>query len=103
MDLVGQQVHHARRVAASTFTELGACDTTKDPTCAMTDPSTFAAPNTDPDTSQFTSSYNITNAALGIKLKPIGKLLISANVTLKLNDGGLRAKAVPLVAASYTF
>jgi hypothetical protein len=60
-------------------------------------------PNPDQDLVPYTRSYNITNAALGIKVKPVGNLLITANVTLKLNDGGLRAKAVPLVAASYTF
>jgi hypothetical protein len=100
LDLVGQQVVHAQRLASSTFTELGAC-TNADTTC--TNPSAFATPNHDPNLSSFTHSYNITNAALGIKAKPLGNFLIAANVTLKLNDGGLRSKAVPLIGVSYTF
>jgi hypothetical protein len=103
VDLVGQQVHQARRISATTFTELGACKPSLDPNCFMTDPSTFAVPNQDRDISESTRSYNITNAAIGIKTKPFGNFLLTANVTLKLNDGGLRAKAVPLVGASYTF
>lgn len=98
-DLVGQEVHHARRVAASTFTELGAC-LDPYPDCVSTH---LAEPNRDRDTSQSIGSYNATNAAIGIKARLVGRFLLSANVSLKLNDGGLRAKAVPLVAASYTF
>jgi hypothetical protein len=97
--LVGQQVHQARRITTTTFTELGAC-TAPYPNC---DSSTLAPPNIDRDTSQFIRSYNITNAAIGIKAKPFANFVITANVTLKLNDGGLRAKAVPLVGLSYTF
>jgi hypothetical protein len=45
----------------------------------------------------------MTNASIGIKAKPFSNLLITANVLLKLNDGGLRARAVPLLGVSYTF
>lgn len=107
IDLVGQQVHQAKRIMHSTFTELGACQDDNCGPCPPISPNVTcfapAPPNHDDDLLAYTRSYNITNAALGIKVKPIGKLLITANVTLKLNDGGLRAKAVPLVAASYTF
>ena len=105
LDLVGQQVHHARRITATTFTELGAC---QDSNCGAPCPSgstclPIATANTDLDTTQFISSYNVTNAAIGVKAKPFANLVVTANVTLKLNDGGLRAKAVPLVGLSYTF
>ena len=50
-----------------------------------------------------TSSYGINNAALGVRFNPFGRLLVSANVQLKLDNGGLRSKAIPLVSATYTF
>jgi hypothetical protein len=48
-------------------------------------------------------SYDNDNLGLGFKVNPIGKLLVSANVLIKLNDGGLRANYVPLVGVSYKF
>lgn len=98
MDLVGQQVNVPRRLVTKTFTELGAC---KNSACDPADG--FDPPNTDPNISQATAHYNATNASLGMRVRPFGGLLITGNVTFKLNDGGLRAKVVPLVAVSYTF
>jgi hypothetical protein len=95
-DLIGQQVFEARRVSTTTFTELGACT---DPTCTAP----FKTPNMDPNLSQLTASYNITNASIGAKIRPLARLLVTGNVLIKLNDGGLRARFVPLVAVSYTF
>jgi hypothetical protein len=40
--------------------------------------------------------------AAGGKYSPHGNLL-TGNVQFKLDDGGLRAKVVPLVGISYTF
>ncbi len=95
-DLVGQQVFQARRVSVTTFTELGAC---MNSSCNPP----FKTPNTDPNLSQMTGSYNITNASVGVKIRPFSRLLITGNALIKLNDGGLRANVVPLVAVSYTF
>ena len=52
---------------------------------------------------QVTDSYNVDNLALGIKANPWRNLLLTANVALKLNNGGLRATAVPLASISYSF
>jgi hypothetical protein len=46
---------------------------------------------------------NITNGSVGFKVNPIGTLLVSFNVLVQLNDGGLRSRVVPLVGFSYTF
>ena len=46
---------------------------------------------------------SINNASIGFKLNPVGQLLVTANVLLKLDDGGLRQKATPLVGVSYAF
>ncbi len=97
-DLVGQQVFEARRTSVVGFTELGAC-TQPYPSCIPP----FNPPNQDSNLSQSTGTFNITNASVGLKIRPFARLLMTANALIKLNDGGLRAKVVPLVGVSYTF
>ena len=41
--------------------------------------------------------------AAGAADKTFSHLVITGNVMIKLNDGGLRAKYVPLAGVSYTF
>ena len=48
-------------------------------------------------------SFNTDDLALGAKYSPFGNWLVTGNVQIKLDDGGLRAKVVPLVGLSYTF
>jgi len=50
------------------------------------------------------ASYNVDNAAIGLKWNPAGRLIISANALIRLDDGGLRpARFVPLAGISYRF
>jgi hypothetical protein len=95
-DLVGQQVFQAPRTVKSTFPELGACVTSS---CTS-----FETPVNDNDLSQKTGSFNISNAALGVRFKLVSNLLMTGNVLVRLNSGGgLWAKVVPLVGLSSTF
>jgi hypothetical protein len=48
-------------------------------------------------------SFNTDDLALGAKYSPFGNWLVTGNVQVKLDNGGLRAKVVPLVGLSYTF
>jgi hypothetical protein len=51
-------------------------------------------------------SYNITNASMGVKFRPLGKLsklVVTANVLVRLDEGGLSYKPVPLLGFGYTF
>src|SRR6266481_3842757 len=48
-------------------------------------------------------TYNRTDGSIGIKLKPFGKLLVTGNLLVKLDQGGLRSRLAPLVGVSYTF
>ena len=48
-------------------------------------------------------SYNVNNLALGVKASPWKQLLVTGNITIKLNNAGLRANVVPLAGISYTF
>jgi len=50
-----------------------------------------------------TGDYWIHNGNIGLRLRPFGKLLITGSVLLKLDNGGLRSKAIPLASATYTF
>jgi len=49
------------------------------------------------------ASYTQADASGGLKLNPFRGLLVSGNISVKLNQAGLRARLVPLMGASYTF
>ena len=72
----------------------------------ITSPTTLSIPGR---SGQFTSvepitgSYSADSLAFGTKVNPIGHLLITANVLVKVDNGGLRAKAVPMAGLSYSF
>lgn len=51
----------------------------------------------------YTAGYTQTDLSLGFKAKVVSQLLVTGNVLLKMNDGGLRAQAVPLLEVSYSF
>jgi hypothetical protein len=51
----------------------------------------------------YTGSYTQADAAGGIKWNPFKGLLVSGNVSVKLNQAGLRSRVVPLIGGSYTF
>jgi hypothetical protein len=96
-DLVGQQVFQAQRLSKNQFVEPLEC---QNPDCnGVVEP---PAP-TDPNLLPTTGSYNVTNASIGAKIRPFRHLVVTGNVLVKLNDGGFRAKLVPLVGVSYTF
>jgi hypothetical protein len=55
------------------------------------------------DTLAFTTgSFNTSDAAFGFKVSPAGTLLVTFNVIVKLNSGGLRGRVTPLIGLSYT-
>lgn len=48
-------------------------------------------------------TYNRTDGSIGFKLKPFGGMLLTANLLVKLDQGGLRERLAPLFGVSYTF
>jgi len=48
-------------------------------------------------------SFDVIDGAVGLKLNLVGRLLLDANVLIKLNDAGLRDDFSPLVAFEYSF
>jgi len=98
-DIVGERVFGTETVAVTQqqfLANCGAC--TANPSAnTETLPSLVNSPN---------SSYNITNASMGIKVRPfhkLSRLVFTANVLVRLDDGGLRSKPVPLAGVGYTF
>jgi hypothetical protein len=101
-DIIGQRFFNTSTLAVTPQTFLAPCGT-----CAFTPP---ARPS--PDTVTYNSvsernqSYNVTNASMGIKLRPfpkVSKLVITANVLVRLDEGGLHSKPAPLIGLGYTF
>jgi len=86
VDLLGERLYGAPGVAQGAFFDvLGASH---------------------PDVLQITPthrSFSMNDLAVGAKYDLHGNLLLTGNVQFKLDDGGLRAKVVPLVGVSYTF
>ena len=58
---------------------------------------------TAPTIQAFTQYYNRTDFSGGVKLKPAGNLVLTGNVMVKLDQGGLRSRWVPFGGISYTF
>jgi Putative MetA-pathway of phenol degradation len=99
-DVYGQRLFSAPELVAQPYMGLGNCSgavvTTAD--CPVYTPGTAH-----PDIAQKITDINIDDASLGLKFRTIGRLLVTGNVLIKMNDGGLRSKAVPLVGLSYAF
>jgi hypothetical protein len=98
-DIVGQRIFGTDTVAVTQqqfLANCGSCTTNPNPNM-VTLPSLATSSN---------QSYNVTNASMGIKMRPfasLSRLVFTANVLVRLDDGGLRSKAVPLVGVGYTF
>jgi hypothetical protein len=88
LDLLGQRLYEAPRLTLGPFVDIVGT-------------SHSDIPQTSPATKN--RSFNMNDLAVGAKYSPFGNLLLTGNVQLKLDDGGLRAKVVPLVGISYTF
>ena len=97
-DLVGEQVFQAQRFTKVQLVRPQLCNPNDGCATLQSEPTP-----SDPNLVPTTGSYNVTNASIGAKVKPFGRFVVTGNVLLKLNNGGLRAKAVPLVGISYTF
>ena len=94
-DIFGQRLFGVPQLFLSTYTDLGKCN---DENCDILTPGT-----THQNLLVRTTDYNITNASLGLKFRAFRHLVLTGNVLLKMDDAGLRSKAIPLVGAAYSF
>jgi len=60
-------------------------------------------PQTLPSVVLVNGSYQLNSLAVGLKANPTRHLLLTANATFEVGDGGLRTRVVPLVGISYSF
>ena len=82
-DFLGQRVSDSPRFVQTTFT---AADGT-----------------THPQVGFERGTFYVNDASVGFKVNIVGRLLLDANVLIKLNDSGLRDDISPLVAFEYSF
>lgn len=82
-DFIGETLLSAGRIADATFTDV--------------------AGNTHSSIASSIGSVNEENVSLGGKLNVAGHLLLTLNVLIRVNDGGLHSKPAPLVGLSYLF
>jgi hypothetical protein len=100
-DIYGQRLFSAPQLISQPYKDFGNCSgaTNADAVnCAVYTPGT-----SHPDVAEKIADVNITNASLGLKFRAFGNLVVTGNVLLKLDDGGLRTRAIPLVGVSYSF
>jgi hypothetical protein len=106
-DIIGQRVIGAERATLINQTFLGACGPAglvpMDPTNANGYCTSPAANESRPALSETKSSIEITSASLGAKLRITDKFIVFGNALIKLDNGGLRARVVPLVGGSFSF
>jgi hypothetical protein len=60
-------------------------------------------PTTLQTSSPGTASYSINNLSAGLKVSPVGSLVLAGNVLIQLNNNGLHARPTPLVGISLKF
>jgi hypothetical protein len=90
-DYLGQELINAPRVGVATYTSQVPLVTTGKIGTFGT-----AAP-------VINQTYNQSNLAIGAKASIVGQFVVSSNLMIALNDGGLRQKLIPLIGLSYTF
>jgi hypothetical protein len=82
-DVLGQHVFDASRLKLATYTDVNGTVT--------------------PDIQSYTGSYDSDGLAFGAKVRIVHQLVVTGNLTARLNSGGLRANVIPLVGVSYAF
>jgi Putative MetA-pathway of phenol degradation len=85
LDFLGQTLQNAKKLASATYS---------DPVFNVSGIPTLTTSRGD---------VNQESIAVGGKVNPFGRLLLTANVLFRVNDAGLHSKPVPLVGISYTF
>jgi hypothetical protein len=56
-----------------------------------------------PSVQPYYGTYNTTDASFGMKAETFAHLVVTGNVTMQLDSGGLRARAVPLIGIARSF
>lgn len=90
-DYIGEELLNAPRIQSTTYTSSVPLLTT-------------GQIGTFPDiTTGVKQTYNQSNASIGAKVNLFKQFLVTGNLLIALNNGGLREKVIPLIGVSYTF
>ncbi len=89
-DYIGQELINAPRIQSATYASA--------PLASTDQPATFPTIN-----AGIKQTYNQSNGSFGIKANVFKQLLVTGNVLVALNNGGLRERVIPLIGLSYTF
>jgi hypothetical protein len=98
-DVIGQRIFGAETISVASQEFLAPCG----PCTAAPTQNTVTHDSLQPPKS---ASFNITNASMGVKVRPwpkLSHLVATANLLVRLDDGGLHSKPVPLIGVGYTF
>jgi hypothetical protein len=90
-DYLGQELINAPRIESATYDVESGYSLANGQTSF---PTTVAAGK---------QTYNQSNAAFGLKYNVFDKFIVSGNILVALNNGGLRERIVPLIGLSYSF
>ena len=90
-DYIGQELINAPRIQSTTYTSSL-------PLAATGQVGSFATINT-----IARQTYNQSSGSFGLKANVFKQFLVTGNVLVALNNGGLRERVIPLVGVSYTF
>lgn len=82
-DVIGERVLGAQRLASSNYVDY------------------FQNPL--PNIRSYTGDYSSDSIAVGAKVRLAHELVLTGNVTTRVNNGGLVARVVPLIGLSYAF
>jgi hypothetical protein len=105
-DFVGQHYFDSPKLtspvnAGGNVFGLPNCSTSTSGACSN---AAFAAFTASKTVKLVLGGVNVDNASLGVKFRPFGHLILSANALIRLDNGGLRPdRFVPLVGISYRF
>ena len=90
-DYIGQELVNAPRVGVTTFTSQAPLATT-----GRIETFGTVAPIA-------RDTYNQSNIAVGVKANIVDRLVLSSNLLIAVNNGGLRERVIPLIGLSYTY
>jgi hypothetical protein len=122
-DIIGQRIFNTQTVAVTSQQFLAPClanDFTKPPfpsepascdvtvtgsgsTAAYTNVPALPLVSANSLTTTTGTSYNITNASMGVKIALVKRLVLTLNALVRLDNGGLHSKLAPMAGLGYTF
>jgi hypothetical protein len=106
-DVIGQRIFSPEHTSVINRKFLGACGPAglvpMDSTNANGYCATPAANVPVPTLGEIPGGFNITSASVGAKVRITDKFIVFGNALIELDNGGLRARVVPLVGGSFSF